>query len=250
MTPTRLAIIPLALCLVAARGRPRVAPVEPPRWMEEGQDAQFALLDVFVEGGDIDRSLALIRVMRDQGRDEGLLDLYQGIALRDAGMVEEAMEMFGRAEKRLPRDGRVPEARCVLYANDGRVEDALDECMRATRMNPELASAWNNAGWLLLGLKRDDEALLAFQEAVRINGSVERYRNNLGLALASVGKEDAAFRALRTVGAPADAAYNVGTGRERVGDVDGATDWYHKALGYDAYHTPSQQALERLGEQP
>jgi tetratricopeptide (TPR) repeat protein len=247
MSRFHLALVPLALALVAARG-PRIPPADPPRWLEEGEQAQFALLDVFTEAGDFDRSLALIHVMRGQGRDEGLLDLYQGIVLRDAGMTADATELLDRAERRLPRDGRVPEARCVLLANDGSVEEALEECRRATRLDPDSASAWNNTGWLLLGLRRDDEAVTALQEAVRIEGAVALYRTNLGLALASVGKDDAAYRTLRTAVRPADAAYNVGTARERVGDSAGATDWYQRALALDAYHTLSQQALARLEE--
>ncbi len=251
MRPAHLLLLPLALSLVAARARPGRAPiVDAPRWIDEGPQAQLALLELFMESGDLERSLELIRVMRDQDREPGLLDLYQGIVMRDAGMTEEATELLDRASRSLPRDSRVPEARCVLYANESRVADALIECERATRMDKNSASSWNNYGWLLLGAGREPEALLAIQEAVRINGAEARYRTNLGLAQASVGKEELALRTLRTVGSEADAQYNIGTARERIDDIEGATDWYERAARSDPYHKASHEALARLTETP
>ncbi len=239
LRPTLLVV--LALGLVAARKR---QPTEPaPRWISEGESAQFALLELLIDQGDIERSMALIQVMRDQGRNDDELDLQQGIVARDAGLIDEAHEMLDRAFEAKPRDPRVHEARCVLYANEQRVDEAVTACERAVELDADRASAWNNLGYLNLTAGRADASLEALQTAVRLEPTVARFRNNLGMAQIAVGNEGAGFRSFRASGSTADAHYNVGVAHNLLGHGDLAQAAWRRALDANPRHVAALDAL-------
>ena len=240
-----------SLALLFAACGPRNIPVEntPPRWLTEKDQVRIEIIRTLIESSDDARALELIRIMRAEGVEREELDLFQGIALRQQGMLEDAERMLVSAEHNMPKSAEVQTALCVLYADDAKHEQAVDHCRRAIKLDEHDGAAWNNLGFLLLSTGGDPlEAKAALQTAVDIDGNNIRYRNNLAFAQVATGDHRGALRTFLTTGTPADAHYNVGAAFEREGDAKTARTYYQRALRYDADHSLSDQALQRLDE--
>jgi Tfp pilus assembly protein PilF len=214
--------------------------------MNERDAVRYDLVEHFLEENDTRRALEIIRVLREEGVDSPLLDLYQGMALREQGMPEDALRLLEAARVGMKRDVRPYRELCVLYADMEQLDDAIDSCDRAVNLDDQDAAAWNNFGYLLLAQDRAAEAKQALEHAVDLDGTVARYRNNLGIAQAAAGQEDRALRTFMSTGSRADAHYNVGAAIERFADTDGALEWYHRALEFDAAHDLATEAVDRI----
>ncbi len=218
---------------------------EMPRWRTEKDTVRLEIIEKLLDGGDPVRALYMLRQMREEGVDRPEMLLYQGIALRQQGMEEEAERLLLQSKEELPRNGRVERALCVLYADQGRVDEAIPRCARAVELSPDDPAAWNNYGFLLL--PRDPRASLeALQRAVELDPTQVRYRNNLAYAQAATGDHRAALKTFLTTGTPADAHYNVGIAFERAGDTERALSYYRRALKYDSDHVYADEAVRRL----
>lgn len=224
---------------------------ETPRWMTEKDTVRMEILRKLLDGGDPARALELVRLIREDGVDEPEVDLYQGVALRQQGMIEDAERLLVRAAAELPRNAYAQRQLCVLYADEQVIEPALAACERATELDPKDASGWNNLGWIRLTAGDDPEgALDALRHAVDLDGTEVRYRNNLAYAQAAAGDHRAALRTFLTTGTPADAHYNVGTAFERAGDEVTALTYYRRALKYDRDHLLASEAVARATGAP
>lgn len=235
----------LAVLGVAACGGRRVEEV--PRWMTEKQTVRLEIVRTLLDGGETNRALELLRLIRIDGVDDPDVDLLQGVALRQQGMAEESERLLLQSQARQPRDPEVYRELCVLYADFDDADQAITMCRRATELDEQDAKAWNNYGYLLLTVGSDaTEAMGALQKAVQLDATVARYRNNLGYAQAALGNHRAALRTFLTTGTPADAHYNVGTAFERSGDTVTALTYYRRALKMDAEHLHAEEAVNRL----
>ena len=236
------------LGVACAAGRaPRVETQEEiPRWMNERDGVRYALIEHFLEVHDTERALEIIRVLRDEGVHTPLLDLYQGIVLREQGMTEDALRLLEASRIGMRRDSRPHRELCVLYADLEQIDDAIAACDRAVNLDEKDAGAWNNLGYLLLAADRPTDAKDALEHAVDLDGTVARFRNNLGIAQAAAGLEDRALRTFMSTGSRADAHYNVGAAVERFATTDDALEWYRRALEFDAAHDLATEAVERL----
>lgn len=220
-----------------------------PRWMTEKDQVRVEIVDKLLQGGDTVHALAIIQEMREDGVKRPDLDLYQGMALHQQGMVDDAERMLDMALDNMPRNAKVHRSLCVLYADTDRVEQAIESCVRATKLAPDDGAAWNNLGFLQL--RTDPEAARsALQKAVDADPTEGKYRNNLAYAQAAAGDHRAALRTFLTTGTPADAHYNVGTAFEHAGDATRALSYYQRALTYDSDHTLAADAVLRLRPAP
>ncbi|MCB9671162.1 MAG: tetratricopeptide repeat protein [Alphaproteobacteria bacterium] len=248
--PVLLAVAFSAAACAKPTMRPPRDVQDVPRWRTEKDTVRLEIVEKLLDGGDAIRALHMIAQMRDEKLDRPELDLYQGIALRQQGMTDDAERLLLKSRVAMPKSSKVERALCVLYADSERVDEALASCDRATDLDPEDAAAWNNYGFLLLG--RDPAASReALQHAVDLEPTNPRYRNNLAYAQAAVGDHRAALKTFLTTGSPADAHYNVGIAFERAGDDERALSYYQRALKYDAEHVYADEAVRRLrAEQP
>jgi Flp pilus assembly protein TadD len=219
---------------------------EAPKWRDHRDEVRLDLIQHFLDKGDSSRALALIASMRQDGIDNPILDLQQGVAFRDEGMFAEAERLLLRASKRMPREDGPLHALCVLYADEQRTDEAIQSCNDATRANPKNHKAWNNYGFLLLSSDEPEAAQAALEKAVDLDGTVARYRNNLGLAQASAGKPERALRTFLSTSSRADAHYNVAVALERSDDTPAALFYYEKAAHLDETHADARRAVERL----
>ncbi len=240
----RFAIVALALTACARTGR---QVEEAPRWMTDKQTVRMDIVRTLLDARDTLRALELIRMMRADGLDSPRLDLLQGVALRQQGMLEEAERLMRKAESDMPKNGEVKREISVLMSDFGRNDEAVAACQSSTDLDPQDAKAWNNYGWLQLTANDDAAAAKsALQRAVEIDATQARYRNNLAYAQVAAGDHRAALRTFMTTGTPADAHYNVGTAFERNGDATTALTYYRRALTMDRDHLRADEAVKRL----
>lgn len=245
-----LALLATTACKSSMRPPQRAQRVEEvPRWRTEKDTVRLEIIEKLLEGGDPIRALHLLQQMRDEGVDRPEMALFQGIALRQQGMYDDAERLMRQAQDDLPKDGRVYEALCVLYADSDRVPEAIIACERSTELDEDDAAAWNNLGFLLLA-SDPERSRTALQRAVDLQPTSVRYRNNLAFAQAAAGDHRAALKTFLTTGTPADAHYNVGAAFERRGERDRAASYYERALQYDADHSYADGALRRLRSEP
>lgn len=195
-------------------------------------------------------ALPLIAAMRKEGLRDPVLDLVQGVAMREQGLKGEAESLLLEARRRMPGDARVHDALCVLYADLQSLDQAIDSCEKATRIDQNRASAWNNLGYLYLVTGRSEDAVEACKHATDLDSGDARYRNNLALALVAVGDQRRALDLFATTGTPADARYNVGAAIERFQGPTDALSWYRDALIEDPEHRPAAEAVARIAPEP
>lgn len=221
---------------------------ELPKWATDRLSVKRELARDLIEQGNTRLALDVIRDLRQSdGIDAPELDLLQGIALRDEGLHAEADRLLDAARHAMPRNAEVHEALCVLRADQKQVEAALASCTRATELDPDRASAWNNLGFLRMSSGDLAGALQALERAVDIDAVEVRYRNNLGLAQAANGRAQDALRTFMSTGSRALAHYNVGAALERFGQASEALAHYGRALEYDPELSTARTAIARLG---
>lgn len=242
-------LLPAALCsalVVGCGSASRRHVEEAPRWMTEKNTVRLEIIRTLLDANDPGRALELVRMMRAEGLDQPELDVLQGVAFRQQGLVEDSERLLLRGMAALPKAGEVHRELCVLYAEEQRLDAAVASCTRATELDEHDGAAWNNLGFLLLAQEDAEGAKSALQNAVDIDSTNPRYRNNLAYAHAAGGDHRAALRGFLTTGTPADAHYNVGTAFERAGDSTTALTYYRRALKYDAKHVSAEEAMKRL----
>jgi Flp pilus assembly protein TadD len=218
-----------------------------PPWANEPDRVKLEISERLVfEKKQYAAAVPLISAMRAEGVTAPILDLLQGIAMREQRMYAEAERLLLTASRRMPHDGRVHEALCILYADTRAMAEAISSCERATKVDDQRASSWNNLGFLYLSSDRYQDALEALQASVDLDANEPRYRNNLALAHVAVGDTDSALRTLGTTHTRAEAYYNVGVAVERFDGGTPALDWYRQALKYDKQHADSVHAIARI----
>lgn len=236
----------LAVAVAApGNGRPRGEEVVDglPPWMEQGEQVRLDVVRDLLDSGNTTGALDILKVMRGDGFDGPMVDLYQGTALRLDGITGEAERLLVEAQRRMRDDPRPSSELCLLYADDRRMDEAIEACRRATKGLGADAAVFNNYAFLLLSTGHADEALEPAEKAIELDGSDPTYRNNLGLVQAALGREDQAFRTLQSTMPKPDAAYLVGVAVERARGAAAAAPWFDKALQLDPHHTLTRQHL-------
>jgi tetratricopeptide (TPR) repeat protein len=126
----------------------------------------------------------------------------------------------------------------ALYLlRQGRIDEAIQECDAALRLNPNDGEAWTNLGLAMLRLGRNGGAAIDFRSATQVDPNFAEAWSDLGLALANQGEIDEAiaqFRKAAQVGpAFAGARYNLGLALIRQGRIDEAIEQFRAALRID-----------------
>jgi protein O-mannosyl-transferase len=81
----------------------------------------------------------------------------------------------------------------ILFADEGRLDEAIAHYREALRISPQFAFAQNNIGSALMQKGQLDDAIAHFHEALRLNPDYPEALNNLGIALAKQGRFDEAI---------------------------------------------------------
>ncbi len=160
-------------------------------------------------------------IQQGDGREEDKVaawDLFrQAYECQMDGKLDDAAKLYQSSIDRFP----TAEAYTFLgwtYSFMGKLEEAIEECHRAIRTDPDFGNPYNDIGAYLIQLNRLDEAIPWLERAIE----AKRYEN------------------------PAFPHVNLGRIYERKTDWTRAIESYKTAVTLDANYRPAKRALMRL----
>jgi len=169
-----------------------------------------------------------------------------GLALEQAGQLDQATEAFEQALKAAPKSKRALLALARNYARVGRPEAALTIYRRAAKLYNHDAGVYNDLGLHLAEMRRWDQAIEALEKATELDPFTSRYHNNLGLVLAMSGRFKEALSEFRAAVGPAKAHYNLARVRLYLGDRAGARHELQRAIALMPQFKEAKQLLAEL----
>jgi tetratricopeptide (TPR) repeat protein len=184
----------------------------------------------------------------------GPATLAEGLALRDAGKLEEAEATLMRASEVDPRSSRifVNLARVRLSRNDA--AGALEASDKALGLTPNSASALHQKGRALAGLNRGAEAIEVLATAREMAPEDGYIANTLGWLMLTRGDAAGAVPHLEAARDQLpDLGYvrnNLGVAYERTGRTDEAIAEYRAAVAAGDSGGKALKSLERLHADP
>ncbi len=237
-----------------------------------------------VQAGYWKDSETLFRRALDVTRNNWLAHNNLGVALTQAGKIEEAIAHYQQALRLKPdyaeahnnlgdisfMEGRVSDAighyeqalrikpdyaesHCNLglaLTQAGKIEEAIAHCQQALRLKLDYAEAHNNLGVALTQAGKIEEAITHYQQALRLKPDYAEVHLNLGLALVRLDRMQEAVghweQALRLKPDYAEAHYNLGVAFEQAGRVRESIGHYEQALRIKPDFLQAQNALAQL----
>ena len=133
--------------------------------------------------------------MTKSNKEESLLWIERGMALREQGRSEEAIQAFDEVIKFEPVDAD-------MWLNKGRVlmllersEEAIQAFDEVIKFEPENDDAWLNKGLILMFLERYEEAIQTFDKKLLIHpfsSDISSVLGGKGKSLESLGRHEEA----------------------------------------------------------
>lgn len=117
-----------------------------------------------------------------------------------------------------------------LKDREGKLEEALNYYLKATKSHPDSAAAWNHLGLCYARMGRSRDAVAAFEKAISLAPREPRYRHNVATVLVQLGDLGGALRHLSSVHDEATACYNLGYLLVKKGDTTAALRYFNRAL--------------------
>jgi tetratricopeptide (TPR) repeat protein len=159
----------------------------------------------------------------------------RGLALKNRGQMQKAIEDFNRAIALNPEYALAYNNRGVTLKKAGMLQEAIEDFDRAIALNPSYYKAYNNRGSAYGKIGRPDKAVEDFDKAISLNPSYYETYLNRGVMLGEAGMVDKAIESFNQAlsGDPnyADAYYNRGFAYSLLGRDDLALADYNKAIG-------------------
>ena len=178
----------------------------------------------------------------------------QGIALHQAGRLEEARDCYQRTLQTDPNHFDALHMLGVICLQDGQAEQGADWMRRAIAVNPDVAAVHSNLGLALTTLGRFEEAVARCERAVALQPSDVEALTNLGNALLALDRPQPALasyeRALGLNPGYAAGHYNRANALRELGRLEDALASYGRAIGLQPdfleAHVNRGGVLERL----
>jgi Flp pilus assembly protein TadD len=155
--------------------------------------------------------------------------------LKQIAIWQDSMTLWSYEIKLFP--DRTPKAHFNLgnaYSKKDMTDKAIDEYIRALRINPDIAVVHNNLGNAYNDLGRTDEAVREYREAIRLESDHAVAHYNLGVVYYNQGRIDEAIEeykiAIRLKPDYVDAYNNLGAVYYNEGLTDEAVEVYKDAL--------------------
>jgi Flp pilus assembly protein TadD len=157
-----------------------------------------------------------------------------GVALAQAGQLENAIEQYERALHLKPDYAEAHYNWALALVQLGRLQESISHWEQALRLKPDYAEAHNNLGAVMDRLGRPEEAIRHYEEALRINPDYAEAHNNLAIALERAGRVPEAIehfgRAVHLKPDYAEAHVNLGIALAKAGRMPGAIEHWEEAL--------------------
>ena len=153
----------------------------------------------------------------EEDKREAWKYFHQAYELQMKGDLEEAAQLYKRSLDSHP----TAEAHTFLgwtYSFMGKLDEAIEECQRAIRVDPDFGNPYNDIGVYLIEKGQYDEAIPWFERAM----TAKRYES------------------------PAFPHLNLGRVYERKGEWSNAIDCYKQALTLSPDYALAKRSLARL----
>jgi tetratricopeptide (TPR) repeat protein len=120
------------------------------------------------------------------------------------------------------------------FTEKGEYAKAIENCEKATELNPGYEKAWNGRGVALTRIGNYEEAIACFKKAIEINPESEDAWVNRGIALNRIGNYEEAIacfkKAIEINPESEDAWVNRGIALNRIGNYEEAATCFDKAI--------------------
>jgi tetratricopeptide (TPR) repeat protein len=160
-----------------------------------------------------------------------------GAALADKRKVDEAIACFNKAIELDPQLAVAHNGLGAALARKGQVAEAIASLKKAIALDPKAALIPMNLGIVLAGKGQVDEAIACFKQAIQLDPKLAQAHTNLGSALSAKGRLDAAIECYRAAAelTPKDALVQIylGSTLRRAGQLDKAIACLRKAIELD-----------------
>jgi tetratricopeptide (TPR) repeat protein len=156
-----------------------------------------------------------------------------GNALIQKGRLDEAVDQFLKAVEINPHYAKAYYNLGLALFQKGQLDDAVAQYQKAVEINPNDVEAYYNLGLALFQKGQLDDAVAQYQKAVEINPNYAEAHSNLGNALFQKGQLDEAVdqfqKAVEINPNFAEAHYNLGNTLVQMGHLDEAVNQFLKA---------------------
>jgi tetratricopeptide (TPR) repeat protein len=199
------------------------------------------------DAGQLDEAIKVYHRALDL--DPGLVWVHinLGVALRDAGRVDEAIKAYRRALELDPNLAGAHNNLGIALRDQGRLREAIAAHRRALELDPRWSMAHSNLGVALADNGQMAEAVAEYRRALQLDPKNVLAHNGLGVALASTGRWREAIekygRALELNPRYARAHNNLGVALDATGQVDQAIAAYRQAIALDPRYARAHSNL-------
>jgi len=122
-----------------------------------------------------------------------------GLALREQGRTEEAIEHYLQALRLKPDAAKSHYNLGIAYAGSGKYKEAIEACKKAINIEPDFAKAHSNLGAAYVESGKYKEAIKACKKAIKLDPDYADAHYNLGVAYSRSGKYKEAIEAFKQV---------------------------------------------------
>jgi serine/threonine-protein kinase len=175
---------------------------------------------------------------------------HLGYALRQQGRLEEAKAELLKAIQFDAKNAPAHHNLGTVLSDQGRLEEAKAEYLKAIALDAKFARAHYNLGIVLLDQGRLEQAEAEFLKAINLDTKFALPHDGLGNALARQGRmKEAQAEYQKAIGLNAKYAgahYNLGLGLEKQGRLEEAKAEYQKAIELDPKFTRAHHNLGNI----
>jgi len=173
-----------------------------------------------------------------------------GVALKDQGKLEEAIEAYNKALAIKPDYTVAYNNMGNALQDQGNLEEAIEAYNKALAIKPDYAEAHNNMGNAFKQQGKLEEAIEAYNKALAIKSDYAVTYSNIGVTLQRQGKPEEAIEAYKKALAIkpdyADAYNNMGVTLQGQGKLEEAVEAYKKALVIKPDYADAKHMLSAL----
>jgi Tfp pilus assembly protein PilF len=162
----------------------------------QGQDIKFPFEMTDAEKEQA-RQLASQSEKRKQFSTEVKAHFDLGVQMSEQGKYAEAVDEFGKALEKDPKQPGILSRQAEAYAKLGKNEEALSAYEKAIALNPNDAESLTNMGVVLNKLGKVSESQDAFKKAAAIPGASAQSLYNLGATLFNAQQTDEAAESFK-----------------------------------------------------
>jgi len=162
-------------------------------------DVEFRLGIALRNKGDLNGAIQALSKAKDALPGNKLVIVELALTLGAAGRKQEARDAYEQAIKQNPQDGMALNNLAFLIADSGLgdLDQALTYAQRAKQIYPNLSDISDTLGWIYLKKNMSDNAMDVFQALVNQKPDNSTFRFHLGMAYAQKGDKPKALRELQ-----------------------------------------------------